>query len=51
VLAAQCEALEQACARDADRAVIETGIKTLEKCMLELERLLHMQLNGLGSPG
>jgi two-component system, NarL family, sensor histidine kinase EvgS len=51
VLAAQCEALEQACARDDDRVVIETGIKTLEKCMLELERLLHMQLNGLGSPG
>ena len=51
VLAAQCEALEQACARGDDRAVIETGIKTLEKCMLELERLLHMQLNGLGSPG
>jgi two-component system sensor histidine kinase EvgS len=47
VLAGQCEALEQACARAEERAVIETGIKALEKCMLELERVLQTQLNQL----
>ena len=47
VLAGQCEALEQACAAGEDRATIETGIKALEKCMLELERVLQTQLNEL----
>ncbi|WP_218274948.1 transporter substrate-binding domain-containing protein, partial [Pseudomonas sp. MPR-ANB1] len=50
-LAGQCEALEQACARGDDYRVIETGIKALEKCMLEMERMLHMQLNSLNSSG
>jgi two-component system sensor histidine kinase EvgS len=50
-LAGQCEALEQACARGDDHRVIETGIKALEKCMLEMERMLHMQLNSLNSSG
>ncbi|MFL1420007.1 transporter substrate-binding domain-containing protein [Pseudomonas fildesensis] len=51
VLAGQCEALEQTCAQGDDRPVIESSIKTLEKCMLELERLLHTQLNELKSVG
>ncbi|MEO8490670.1 transporter substrate-binding domain-containing protein [Pseudomonas sp.] len=49
-LADQCEALEQLCARGEDQPAIETGIKTLEKCMLELERMLQMRLNGLDAP-
>lgn len=43
-LASQCETIEQACAQDGTRDLIETGVKTLEKLMLELERLLHVQL-------
>ncbi len=46
-LANECEALEHACAQGEDRPRIETGIKTLEKCMLELERMLQMRLNEL----
>ncbi|MGU9856680.1 transporter substrate-binding domain-containing protein [Pseudomonas sp. LF245] len=46
-LAGQCEALEQACARGEQPPAIETGIKALEKCMLELERMLQTQLNEL----
>lgn len=46
-LAGQCEALEQACARGEQQPAIETGIKALEKCMLELERMLQTQLNEL----
>ncbi|MGF6094317.1 transporter substrate-binding domain-containing protein [Pseudomonas sp. 18175] len=46
-LAKQCEALEQACARDEDRGVIEAGVKSLEKLMLELERTLRAQLQAL----
>ncbi|MGB3125741.1 MAG: transporter substrate-binding domain-containing protein [Pseudomonas sp.] len=49
-LAGQCEALEQACARGDDQAAIETAIKTLERCMLELERMLQMRLNALDAP-
>ncbi|PKH19468.1 transporter substrate-binding domain-containing protein [Pseudomonas fluorescens] len=48
-LAGQCEALEQACSRDDDRRVVEAGIKSLEKLMLELERALHVQLHELDS--
>jgi len=44
-LAGQCEALEQACARGDDWTLIEAGAKTLEKSMLELERLLQVQLH------
>jgi two-component system, NarL family, sensor histidine kinase EvgS len=47
LLATQCEALEQACARGEELPLIETGIKALEKCMLELERQLRMQLDSL----
>ncbi|TFY92081.1 response regulator [Pseudomonas kairouanensis] len=46
-LARQCETLEQACAHSDDRAVIEAEVKSLEKLMLELEKLLHTQLQGL----
>ncbi|WP_411389524.1 transporter substrate-binding domain-containing protein [Pseudomonas sp. MPB23] len=46
-LASQCEALEQACARGDDRPLIEAGAKSLEKLMLELERMLQVQLHGL----
>lgn len=46
-LAGECEALEHACTQGEDRPRIETGIKTLEKCMLELERMLQMRLNEL----
>ncbi|WP_338514492.1 transporter substrate-binding domain-containing protein [Pseudomonas poae] len=46
-LAAQCEAVEQACAREDDWPAIEAAIKVLEKGMLELERTLHIQLNSL----
>ena len=46
-LAGQCEALEQACARGEQQPAIETAIKALEKCMLELERMLQTQLNEL----
>ena len=46
-LAEQCEALEQACARGDDRALIEAGVKALEKLMLALERMLQVQLHGL----
>ncbi len=48
-LAAQCEALEQACAHSDDRAMIEACIDSLEKLMLELERTLQMQLHTLDS--
>ncbi len=48
-LAGQCEALEQACSRDDDRRVVEAGIKSLEKLMLELERALQVQLHELDS--
>ncbi|WP_448652291.1 transporter substrate-binding domain-containing protein [Pseudomonas fluorescens] len=48
-LAAQCEALEQACARSEGRSLIETYVKSLEKLMLELERTLHVQLHKLDS--
>ena len=51
LLAAQCEALEQACARGDERTLIEIGIKTLEKCMLELERKLQTQLESLKAQG
>ena len=44
VLAAQCEALEQACGRDEDRPLIESGAKSLEKLMLEMEAMLQLQL-------
>ena len=46
-LASQCEALEQACARGDDRLQIEAGVKALEKLMLELERMLQVQLHRL----
>ncbi|AZF52122.1 Hybrid sensory histidine kinase EvgS [Pseudomonas sp. R4-34-07] len=46
-LAGQCEILEQACSRNDDRRVIETGVKSLEKLMLELERALQVQLHDL----
>lgn len=46
-LAGQCEALEQACTREEQQPAIETKIKALEKCMLELERMLQTQLNEL----
>ena len=46
-LASQCEALEQACARGDDRHQIEAGVKALEKLMLELERMLQVQLHRL----
>ncbi|HCT04293.1 MAG TPA: hybrid sensor histidine kinase/response regulator, partial [Pseudomonas sp.] len=46
-LAAQCEALEQACARDEDRSLIDAGVKSLEKLMQDLERMLHQQLQEL----
>lgn len=46
-LASQCEALEQACARGDDRPQIEAGVKALEKLMLELERMLQVQLHRL----
>ncbi|MGY2195018.1 transporter substrate-binding domain-containing protein [Pseudomonas pergaminensis] len=48
-LAAHCETLEQACARGAEWAQIETDVKALEKLMLELERLLKVQLHSLDS--
>ena len=44
VLAAQCEALEQACGRDEDLPLIESGAKSLEKLMLEMEAMLQLQL-------
>ena len=46
-LAAQCEALEQACANGDDRPVIDASVKSLEKLMQELERMLHLQLQEL----
>jgi two-component system sensor histidine kinase EvgS len=46
-LASQCEALEQACARGDDRPLIEAGVKSLEKLMLELERILQARLDEL----
>ena len=48
-LASQCESLEQVCAQDADRPLIDTQVKALEKLMLELERLLQVQLQELES--
>ena len=48
-LAFQCEALEQACARNDDLPLIKAGVKSLEKLMLELERMLQVQLHGLDS--
>ncbi|WP_226477235.1 transporter substrate-binding domain-containing protein [Pseudomonas sp. MWU16-30323] len=47
ILAGQCEALEQACGQGENRHVIEVGIKAMEKSMLELERMLQMQLDVL----
>ena len=49
-LAAQCEALEHACARRDERPLIEVEVKSLEKLMLELERILQVQLHKLDSP-
>ncbi|MFC6336729.1 transporter substrate-binding domain-containing protein [Pseudomonas sp. CCM 7891] len=46
-LATQCEALEQASAHGIDPTTIETGVKAIEKSMLELERTLQMQLKNL----
>ncbi|MFV9652037.1 transporter substrate-binding domain-containing protein [Pseudomonas citrulli] len=46
-LASQCEAVEQACARGDDRPLIEAGVKSLEKLMLELERMLQVRLDEL----
>ncbi|MGK9414718.1 transporter substrate-binding domain-containing protein [Pseudomonas cedrina] len=46
-LAGQCEAVEQACARGDEWPLIEAGVKSLERLMLELERLLRVQLHGL----
>ncbi len=46
-LAKQCEALERACDRDEARPVIESGVKSLEKLMLEMERMLQIQLQAL----
>ncbi|MBF6027050.1 transporter substrate-binding domain-containing protein [Pseudomonas sp. P115] len=51
LLAAQCEALEQACTREDELPLVEIGIKTLEKLMLELERKLQTQLDGLQAQG
>ena len=48
-LAAQCEALELACARNEERPTIDMGVKALEKLMLELERTLQVQLHKLDS--
>jgi two-component system sensor histidine kinase EvgS len=48
-LAGQCEAVEQACARGDDWLLVEAGVKCLEKLMLELERLLRVQLHKLDS--
>lgn len=47
LLAGQCETLEQNCARGEDRSLIESGVKALEKYMLELERVLQAQLQDL----
>ncbi|WP_460137145.1 transporter substrate-binding domain-containing protein [Pseudomonas sp. S1_E04] len=49
-LASQCEALEQACARSESDQQIEAGVKALEKLMLELERMLQVQLQELAAP-
>ena len=49
-LAAQCEALEQACGRGDDRPLVDAGAKALEKLMLELERMLQVQLHELDNP-
>eukprot|EP01132_Coremiostelium_polycephalum_P016724 gene16724-20085_t len=46
-LSGQCEALEQACGERETPHVIEAGIKAIEKSMLELERMLQMQLDVL----
>ncbi|MDY4302133.1 transporter substrate-binding domain-containing protein [Pseudomonas salmasensis] len=46
-LAGQCEALEQSCSRNEEWAVIESGIRALEQLMLELERMLQVQLDEL----
>lgn len=46
-LAGQCEALEQACSHTEDWPTVESGIKALEKLMLELERMLQVQLGEL----
>jgi len=48
-LATQCEALEQICAHGINPATIEAGVKTTEKSMLELERMLQTQLTSLES--
>jgi two-component system sensor histidine kinase EvgS len=47
-LSGQCEALELACGERDNPHVIEAGIKAIEKSMLELERMLQMQLDVLG---
>lgn len=46
-LASQCEVIEQACARGDAPAQVEAAVKTLEKLMLELERMLQVQLHEL----
>ncbi|QLG92308.1 transporter substrate-binding domain-containing protein [Pseudomonas yamanorum] len=46
-LATQCEALEQVCALGANPTTLEAGVKTTEKSMLELERMLQTQLASL----
>ncbi|KTC63105.1 histidine kinase [Pseudomonas fluorescens ABAC62] len=46
-LAAQCEALEQACSRGDERPLIDAGVKSLETLMLQLERMLQVQLHKL----
>ncbi|WP_455884558.1 transporter substrate-binding domain-containing protein [Pseudomonas spelaei] len=43
-VASQCEAVEQVCARGDAPALIEAAVRSLEKLMLELERVLHQQL-------
>jgi len=50
-LAGQCEILEQACTDGNNRQVIEAGVKSMEKSMLELERTLQMQLLALNGNG
>jgi two-component system sensor histidine kinase EvgS len=48
-LTAQCETLEQACAQGDNPQAIEAGAKAMEKSMLELERMLQIQLEGLAN--
>lgn len=46
-LAARCESLEQLCKEDPHAQAIEAQGKAVEKCMLELERMLQMRLDEL----